>query len=129
MRSRNWWRDERGLLLRLAWYRADGPPRRLYRLLAPSAAWGEPRHRPRSVTGEQGGRLHPRIPARGPAVRRQRSALERAEGGMILLALELRARLLANLARGADHVPVVKFFNPLGPRRGPQESRMKTATP
>jgi hypothetical protein len=34
---------------------------------------------------------------------------------MILLTDELRERLLANgLERGADHVPVVKFFNPLG---------------
>jgi hypothetical protein len=34
---------------------------------------------------------------------------------MILLTDDLRARLLANgLERGADHVPVVKFFNPLG---------------
>jgi len=48
---------------------------------------------------------------------------------MILLPPKLRARLLANLARGADPVPAVKFFNPLGPRRGRQESRMKTATP
>jgi len=45
---------------------------------------------------------------------------------MILLTPKLRARLLANLARGADPVPAVKFFNPLGPRRGRQESRMKT---
>jgi hypothetical protein len=34
---------------------------------------------------------------------------------MILLPDDLRERLLANgLERGADHVPVVKFFNPLG---------------
>ena len=34
---------------------------------------------------------------------------------MILLTSELRERLLANgRQRGADHVPVVKFFNPLG---------------
>ncbi|MCW2359827.1 MULTISPECIES: DUF2958 domain-containing protein [Bradyrhizobium] len=34
---------------------------------------------------------------------------------MILLTPELRACLLANRRdRGADHVPVVKFFNPLG---------------
>lgn len=34
---------------------------------------------------------------------------------MILLTDDLRERLLANgLERGADHVPVVKFFNPLG---------------
>jgi len=34
---------------------------------------------------------------------------------MILLTDGLRERLLANgLERGADHVPVVKFFNPLG---------------
>ncbi len=34
---------------------------------------------------------------------------------MILLSDDLRERLLANgLERGADHVPVVKFFNPLG---------------
>ena len=34
---------------------------------------------------------------------------------MILLTPELRERLLANgRQRGADHVPVVKFFNPLG---------------
>jgi Protein of unknown function (DUF2958) len=34
---------------------------------------------------------------------------------MILLTNDLRERLLANgLERGADHVPVVKFFNPLG---------------
>jgi hypothetical protein len=34
---------------------------------------------------------------------------------MILLTGDLRDRLLANgLERGADHVPVVKFFNPLG---------------
>lgn len=34
---------------------------------------------------------------------------------MILLTPELRERLLANgRERGADHVPVVKFFNPLG---------------
>jgi hypothetical protein len=34
---------------------------------------------------------------------------------MILLTGDLRERLLANgLQRGADHVPVVKFFNPLG---------------
>jgi hypothetical protein len=34
---------------------------------------------------------------------------------MILLTDNLRQRLLANgLERGADHVPVVKFFNPLG---------------
>jgi hypothetical protein len=34
---------------------------------------------------------------------------------MILLTDDLRERLLANgLQRGADHVPVVKFFNPLG---------------
>jgi hypothetical protein len=34
---------------------------------------------------------------------------------MILLTPELRERLLANgLKRGVDHVPVVKFFNPLG---------------
>jgi len=34
---------------------------------------------------------------------------------MILLTDDLRERLLANgLDRGADHVPVVKFFNPLG---------------
>ncbi len=34
---------------------------------------------------------------------------------MILLTADLRERLLANgLERGADHVPVVKFFNPLG---------------
>jgi hypothetical protein len=34
---------------------------------------------------------------------------------MILLTDDLRARLLANgRDRGADHVPVVKFFNPLG---------------
>ncbi|RUV09405.1 DUF2958 domain-containing protein [Mesorhizobium sp. M5C.F.Ca.IN.020.32.2.1] len=34
---------------------------------------------------------------------------------MILLTDELRERLLANgRDRGADHVPVVKFFNPLG---------------
>lgn len=34
---------------------------------------------------------------------------------MILLTDELRRRLLANgRQRGADHVPVVKFFNPLG---------------
>lgn len=34
---------------------------------------------------------------------------------MILLTPELRERLLANgRERGSDHVPVVKFFNPLG---------------
>ncbi|MYZ46197.1 DUF2958 domain-containing protein [Propylenella binzhouense] len=34
---------------------------------------------------------------------------------MILLTDDLRERLLANgRERGADHVPVVKFFNPLG---------------
>jgi len=34
---------------------------------------------------------------------------------MILLTDDLRERLLANgCDRGADHVPVVKFFNPLG---------------
>lgn len=34
---------------------------------------------------------------------------------MILLTPELRARLLANgRRRSLDHVPVVKFFNPLG---------------
>ncbi|MBO4225313.1 DUF2958 domain-containing protein [Bradyrhizobium neotropicale] len=34
---------------------------------------------------------------------------------MILLTQDLRARLLANgRRRGLDHVPVVKFFNPLG---------------
>jgi len=34
---------------------------------------------------------------------------------MMLLTDGLRERLLANgLDRGADHVPVVKFFNPLG---------------
>lgn len=34
---------------------------------------------------------------------------------MILLTDDLRERLLANgLERSADHVPVVKFFNPLG---------------
>ncbi len=34
---------------------------------------------------------------------------------MILLTEDLRARLLANgRRRGLDHVPVVKFFNPLG---------------
>ncbi|WP_086618090.1 DUF2958 domain-containing protein [Erythrobacter tepidarius] len=34
---------------------------------------------------------------------------------MILLTDDLRERLLANgLECGADHVPVVKFFNPLG---------------
>ncbi len=34
---------------------------------------------------------------------------------MILLTRELRERLLANgRQRDADHVPVVKFFNPLG---------------
>lgn len=34
---------------------------------------------------------------------------------MILLTDELRGQLLANgLIRDADHVPVVKFFNPLG---------------
>lgn len=34
---------------------------------------------------------------------------------MILLTPELRERLLANGRQpGADHVPVVKFFNPLG---------------
>jgi hypothetical protein len=34
---------------------------------------------------------------------------------MILLTDDLRERLLANgLQRGADHVPVVKFFHPLG---------------
>jgi hypothetical protein len=34
---------------------------------------------------------------------------------MILLTPELRERLLANGGRsGLDHVPVVKFFNPLG---------------
>ena len=34
---------------------------------------------------------------------------------MILLTPELRQRLLANgRRRGLDHVPVVKFFNPLG---------------
>jgi hypothetical protein len=34
---------------------------------------------------------------------------------MILLTDDLRERLLANgLERGADHVPVVKLFNPLG---------------
>ena len=34
---------------------------------------------------------------------------------MILLTEELRERLLANgRERNADHVPVVKFFNPLG---------------
>lgn len=34
---------------------------------------------------------------------------------MILLTPELRERLLANgRRRGLDHVPVVKFFNPLG---------------
>jgi hypothetical protein len=34
---------------------------------------------------------------------------------MILLTDELRAQLLVNgRERGADHIPVVKFFNPLG---------------
>lgn len=34
---------------------------------------------------------------------------------MILLTDELRARLLANgRQRDRDHIPVVKFFNPLG---------------
>ncbi|MCP9630822.1 DUF2958 domain-containing protein [Rhodopseudomonas palustris] len=34
---------------------------------------------------------------------------------MILLTLELREQLLANGRQGgADHIPVVKFFNPLG---------------
>lgn len=34
---------------------------------------------------------------------------------MILLTPELRERLLANGRQsGADHVPVVKFFNPIG---------------
>ena len=34
---------------------------------------------------------------------------------MILLTPELRERLLANgRRRGADHMPVVKFFNPVG---------------
>jgi hypothetical protein len=37
------------------------------------------------------------------------------ESGMILLTHDLRERLLANgRRRGLDHVPVVKFFNPLG---------------
>lgn len=34
---------------------------------------------------------------------------------MKLLTSALRARLLANGANPDDHVPVVKFFNPLGP--------------
>jgi hypothetical protein len=34
---------------------------------------------------------------------------------MILLTDDLRERLLANgLERGADHVPIIKLFNPLG---------------
>ncbi len=34
---------------------------------------------------------------------------------MILVTAELRERLLANgRDRGADHIPVLKFFNPLG---------------
>jgi hypothetical protein len=37
------------------------------------------------------------------------------EGSMILLTPELRDRLLANgRERDTDHVPVVKFFNPVG---------------
>jgi hypothetical protein len=37
------------------------------------------------------------------------------EGSMILLTPELRDRLLANgRQRDGDHVPVVKFFNPVG---------------
>jgi hypothetical protein len=33
---------------------------------------------------------------------------------MLLLTHELRARLIANGKRRGDHVPVVKFFNPVG---------------
>src|ERR1700675_2628526 len=44
------------------------------------------------------------LPARDPQERR-----------MILLTEELRERLLANgRERNADHIPVVKFFNPFG---------------
>ena len=33
---------------------------------------------------------------------------------MLLLTMELRARLIANGKSCGDHVPVVKFFNPIG---------------
>jgi len=33
---------------------------------------------------------------------------------MLLLTQDLRARLIANGLRRGDHVPVVKFFNPVG---------------
>jgi hypothetical protein len=43
------------------------------------------------------------------------SGARRGERRMILLTPDLRERLLANgRKRNVDHVPVVKFFNPLG---------------
>jgi hypothetical protein len=33
---------------------------------------------------------------------------------MLLLTQDLRARLIANGKSGGDHVPAVKFFNPVG---------------
>jgi hypothetical protein len=49
---------------------------------------------------------------------------------MILLTEELRERLLANgRERNADHVPVVKLFNPLGEGIWLATERMPTATP
>ena len=54
--------DERRLLLRLARHRPDRAPCGLYRLLARGAARGQPRRRARGLTGQQGGRLDPRLP-------------------------------------------------------------------
>jgi hypothetical protein len=49
---------------------------------------------------------------------------------MILLTEELRERLLANgRERNADHVQVVKFFNPLGEAPGSRPRWMPMVTP
>lgn len=49
---------------------------------------------------------------------------------MILLTDEQREQLLANgRGRDADHIPVVKFFNPLGEGVWPQPNSTRTATP
>src|SRR5690606_22735446 len=98
------------LLLRGARHQAYGAARRLYRRVDRDDARGQPRHLPRRVAGQQGGRLAALLPPGRRAARRRSRLLDRQEGGMMTYA-QLRtalARMEESLAQTRHNLALVE---------------------